>query len=138
MLLFLDLQLTLVWSQSQRKIISISVFSLQLPTLPIFQIPKKKIRKNERKFQKKNQGTVVSQRNLCQFLSLKENDRMYSLGQALTHEKQYVFSVSQSRLSDSEWYQYGIYQQASAQFLIVQVHTFLCSRKNCCAAQQEE
>ena len=112
MLLFLDLQLTLVWSQSQRKIISIRVFSLQLPTLPIFQILKK-IRKKERKFQKKIRAQW-SARGICaslssQYLSLKENDRMYSLGQALTHEKQYVFSVSQSRLSDSEWYQYGIY-----------------------------
>ena len=109
MLLFLDLQLMLVWSQSQRKIISIRVFSLQLPTLPIFQIPKK-IRKKERKFQKKIRAQW-SARGICaslssSFLSLKENDRMYSLGQALTHEKQYVFSVSQSRLSDSEWYQY--------------------------------
>ena len=109
MLLLLDLQLTLVWSQSQRKIISIRVFSLQLPTLPIFQIPKK-IRKKERKFQKKIRAQW-SARGICaslssSFLSLKENDWMYSLGQALTHEKQYVFSVSQSRLSDSEWHQY--------------------------------
>ena len=60
------------------------------PYVPIFQIPKK-IRKKERKFQKKIRAQW-SARRICaslssSFLSLKENDRMYSLGQALTHEK---------------------------------------------------
>ena len=47
--------------------------------------------KKERKFQKKIRAQWLA-RGICaslssSFLSLKENDWMYSLGQALTHEK---------------------------------------------------